>query len=84
MRRFADPSPGNSLVKASKVFAEVAPLTVYLGEQFGYYQLLGGIVGSAAQAVRLGKMTSAQAAKTIQSQAEAMYKQFLLDVKKAG
>jgi ABC-type glycerol-3-phosphate transport system substrate-binding protein len=84
MQRFADPSPTNSLVKASKVFAEVAPLTTYLGEQFGYYQLLGTIVGNAAQAIRTGKMTSAQAASTIQHQAEAMYKQFLLDVKKAS
>jgi len=84
MQRFADPSPNNSLVKASKVFTRVAPLTTYLGEQFGYYQLLGTIVANAAQAIRLGKMTSAQAASTIQLQAESMHKQFLLDVKKAS
>ncbi len=82
--RFADPSPNNSLVKAAKVFSDVAHLTTYLGEQFGYYQLIGTIVGSASKPVRLGKMTAPQATAQIQKQTESQYKQFLLDVKKAS
>jgi ABC-type glycerol-3-phosphate transport system substrate-binding protein len=85
MARFADPSPTNSLVKASKIFADVAPYTEYLGEQFGYYQIISGnIISPAAQAIRLGKLTTAQAMAQIQSQTESQYKQFLLDVKKAS
>jgi ABC-type glycerol-3-phosphate transport system substrate-binding protein len=83
--RFADPSPTNAVVKASKVFADVAHLTTYLGQQFGYYQIISGnIIGPAAQAVRLGKLTTEKAMAQIQAQTENQYKQFLLDVKKAS
>ena len=82
--RFADSSPSSSIVKAAHVYNEMAKRTVYVGEQFGYYQIIGGYIGNAAQAIREGKKTAAQAAATIQKQTEAQYKQYLLDVQHAG
>ena len=51
----------------------------FIGE-VGYYSKISNNIISVCQAVRQGKMTSQQAVKQIQAQAQAQYRQYQIDL----
>ena len=78
--RFEDPSESNPIFRARIPFTEMAKNTEYFGEGFGYYGECQTAAGTVASAVRQGQMSTADAAKELQSRVEAQYAQFQQDV----
>jgi ABC-type glycerol-3-phosphate transport system substrate-binding protein len=77
--RFADPSPENPNVKASKFYTGLLAQTEYYGEGFGYIAEIEKAGGEVCSQVRQGKMDAAAGAQMLQERCEAQYAQYLKD-----
>ncbi len=77
--RFSPRNDTNSAYKNRKQFAAICDNVNFIGE-VGYYSKISTNINAVCQSVRQKKITSQEAVKQIQAQAEAQYKQYQIDL----
>lgn len=75
--RFSDPSPDSPLQRAAPIFTSLIKQTVHYGEEYGDTSELSSALGGLLSNIRLGKLTSVDAAREMQVRAAAQYEAWL-------